>query len=78
MGPDPTQAYFLPAVNKGQPAFDPGTFWPDPKRFFLTWGERNWKIWLGETFRTQAKTKDGWGAEMGPDPTGPKLTFDLH
>jgi len=36
MGPDPTRTYFWPAVKKRWPGFDPGTFWPDPKRFFLT------------------------------------------
>jgi len=33
--PDPTQAYFWPAVNKRLTALDPGTFRPNPKRFFL-------------------------------------------
>jgi len=40
MGPDPTQAYFWPAVNKRPTCLWPGYYWPYPKRFFLTRREK--------------------------------------
>jgi len=67
--PDPTLAYFWPAVNKGQPAFDLGTFWPNPNRFF--WPKRKKienLIFLGEIFQIQTQTINGWH-----DPSHKKL-----
>jgi len=40
MGPNPTRAYFWPAVNKRSTCLWLSAFWPDPKRFFLTWREK--------------------------------------
>jgi len=43
--PDPTQEYFWSAVKKrGQPAFNPGTFWPDIMRFCFDPKGKNWKF----------------------------------
>jgi len=62
MGPDPTRAYFWPAVNKRptQVLFDPT--WRD---FFWPEGEKLKKLtFLGEIFQIKTQTIDGW-----PDPT---------
>jgi len=57
--PNQTKAYFWPAVNKRLACLWPGTFWPDPKRFFFIWRGKIKKIHiLGEIFQTQ--TKNGW------------------
>jgi len=62
MGPDPTLAYFWPAVNKRPTRLRP--------MYFLTQSGRE-KLknfgFLGEIFQTQTQTKDGW-----PDQTQPE------
>jgi len=40
MDPDPTRAYFWPAVKKRLTRL-----WPTPMRFFLIRRGKNWKIW---------------------------------
>jgi len=59
MGPNPTRAYFWPAVNKRLTCLWPG--------YFLTWPEGK-KLknltFLGEIFQNQTQTIYGW-----PDPT---------
>jgi len=79
--PDPTQAYFWPAVNKRPTRLWPGYFLTQPKEIFLT---RRFFFWhkgktienltfLGETFQTQTQTINGW-----PDPGQKFLTRNHH
>jgi len=71
MGPDPTRAYFWPAVNK-RPARPPLTqvlFDPTRRIFFWPNGEKLKNLtFLGEIFQIQTQTINGW-----PDP-GQKFT----
>jgi len=56
MGPDQTQPEhtFDPQNIRGQPIFDPGTFWPNLKRFFWPEGKKLEILgFLGEVFQTQ-------------------------
>jgi len=65
MAPDPTRAYFWPALNKR-----PTSLWPEN---FLTSSEgKNMKnlVFLGENFQTQ--TKDGWHEQQKIDSTQPR------
>jgi len=43
--PDPTQAYFWPAVNKRQTRLWPGYFLTSTQRDFYWPKGKNWKIW---------------------------------
>jgi len=64
MGPDPTRAYFWPAVNKGPTLDWPGYFLTLPDEIFsLPVGEKmkNWDFW-GKFLRLSAR----------PDPTQPR------
>jgi len=45
MGPDPTRAYFWPAVNKRPTRLRPGYFPIRPEDIFLIRKQKNWKIW---------------------------------
>jgi len=74
MGPDPTRAYFWPAVNKRLPRLWPGYFptWPE-EIFFWPEGNKIEKLtFLGEIFQIQTQTINGW-----PDP-GQKFLTQIH
>jgi len=60
--PDPTRAYILPAENKRQTRLWYGYFLIRPgDNFFDPKGKKLKKCgFLGEIFRTQTHTKDGW------------------
>jgi len=66
MGPDPTQAYFWPAVNKRPTRLRPGTFQPNPKRFF--WPDRKkiqkFDIFSGKFPNSNLKTINGWSGPI--------------
>jgi len=62
MGPDPTWAYFWPAVNKRPTHLWPGNFLTRPKANFQGKKLENF-VFLGEIFQTQT-IDGGW-----PDPT---------
>jgi len=73
MGPDPTRAYFWPAVNKRPTRLQPGYFltWPE-EIFFDPKGKKLKKsTFLGEIFPIQTQTINGW-----PDPD-PSLVSSL-
>jgi len=72
MGPNPTRAYFWPAVNKRPTGFDPGTFRPEAI-FFDPKGKKLKNLtFLGDIFKIQTKTKNVW-----PDP-GQKFLTQTH
>jgi len=83
MGPDPTRAYFWPAVSKSQVLFD-----PTRRDFFWSEGKKLKNLtFLGKIFQTQKRTIDGWpdmiwpGLKIfDPDPSliWPFLIFDTH
>jgi len=61
---------FDPQQIRGLTVFDPGTFWPEPKIFFWPNGKKVETLgFLGEIFKIQTSTKDGW-----PDPRNKNLT----
>jgi len=69
MDPDPTRAYFLPAVNKRPTRLWPGYFptWPEAI-FFDPKGKKLKNLtFLGEIFGILTKTINVW-----PDPTRPE------
>jgi len=73
MAPDPARAYFWLQWIRGQPVFYPGTFCPNPMRFF--WPEGKNLGFLGEIFLTW--TTDVWPDLTRPDPSNknwPDLT----
>jgi len=72
MGPDPSRAYFWPAVKERPTHLWPGTFRPDLKRFFLTWRRKNWKIWHFDGKFSKPRPKPRWLTR--PDPTKIELT----
>jgi len=61
MGPDPTQAYFWPAVNKRLTQLRPGYFLTRPEAIFLTRREKKMKnlTFLGVIFQIQTQTING-------------------
>jgi len=72
MGPDPTWAYFWPAVIKRLTQLRPGYFSTRPEEtFFDPKGKKLKKLtFLGEIFQTQTQTINGW-----PDLSHKKLTW---
>jgi len=67
MGPDPTRAYFWPAVNKRPTRLWPGYFPTQPEEIFsdpLKGKKFKNLMFLGEIFPIQTQTINGW-----PDPT---------
>jgi len=72
--PDPTQAYFWPAVNKRPTRLWLGYFSTQPKEiFFDPKGEKLKNLMLlGEIFQSQTQTINGW-----PDP-GQKILTRTH
>jgi len=66
MGPDPTQAYFWPAVNKRPTQLWPWYFLTRPKDIFIDPKGKKLKNlgFIGEIFQTQTPNQKRW-----PDPT---------
>jgi len=64
--PDPTRAYFWPAVNKRPTRLRPGYFPTRPEEIFFDPKGKKLKnlTFLGEIFRILTQTINGW-----PDPT---------
>jgi len=73
MGPDPTRAYFWPAVNKRQTRPWPGYFLTWPEEIFFDPKGKKLKnlMFLGELFQIQTQTIDGWPGSkiIDPDPS---------
>jgi len=81
MGPDPTRAYFWPAVNKRQAHIWPRYFLTRPDVIFLTLKEKYWKIlknfgFWGKFSKPKAKPKMADQQKIGsrskifdPDPS---------
>jgi len=74
--PDPTWAYFWPAVNKRQTHLWPGYFLTQPEEIFFDLKGKKLKnlIFWGEIFQIQTQTKNGWpdttqSTKNWPDPT---------
>jgi len=70
--PDPTRAYFWPAVNKRPTRLRPGYFRPDPKQLFLTRRERIWKFDIFWRNFQNSNPNHKWLTL--PDPSHKKLT----
>jgi len=69
MCPDLTQTFFWPAVNKRPTCLWPRYFLIRPKDNFWRKKKKNEKFeFLGEIFKTQTQTKDGW-----PDLSSKKI-----
>jgi len=70
MGPDPTRAYFRPAVNKRPTRLWPGYFPTRPEAIFFYRKGKKLKIltFLGEIFQILTQTINGW-----PNPTRVKI-----
>jgi len=68
MGPDPTRAYFWTAINKRPTCLWPGYFPTQPEEIFFDPKGKN-LTFLGEIFRIQTQTINGW-----PNPSHIKLT----
>jgi len=66
MGPDPTQAYFWPAVNKRPTRLWPGycPTWPEAIFFDPKGKKLKYLMFLGEIFQILTQIINGW-----PDPT---------
>jgi len=66
MVPDPTRAYFWPAVNKRPTRLWPGYFLTRPEAIFFDPKGKKLKnlTFIGEIFEIQTQTINGW-----PDPT---------
>jgi len=62
MGPDPTRAYFWPAVNKRPTRLWPRYFSTRPKEIFFDPKGKKLKnlTFLGEIFQIQTQTINGW------------------
>jgi len=76
MGPDPTRAYFWPAVNKRPTWLWPGYFLTWPKAIFFDPRGKKLKnlTFLGEIFEIQTQAINGWpnptqATKNWPDPT---------
>jgi len=69
MGPDPTHAYFWPAVNKRLTCLWPGYFSTWPKEIFFDLKEKIEKFYiLEEIFQIQTQTINGWPNQTRPEP----------
>jgi len=82
-GSDPTQTYFWPAVNKRPNRLWPGYFLTQPKEIFFDPKGKKLKnlTFLGEIFKIQTQTINGWpnltrSTKNWPKPTWVKK-FDL-
>jgi len=71
MGPDLTQAYFWPAVNKRPTHNWPRIFWPSLKRFFLIRSEKNCDF-QGKFSKSKLKPK--MADPTQPSPSNKKST----
>jgi len=71
MGPDPTRAYFWPAVNKRPTCLQPRYFLTQPEEIFFDPKVKKFKnlTFLGEIFQIQTQTINGW-----PNPGQKNLT----
>jgi len=80
-GPWP-ELTFVPQLIRGRTAFDLGTFWPDPKRFFLLEGKKMEKIdifkgnfpnpnhrWLTQPDLSHKKLTQPGAKNFDPDPS---------
>jgi len=81
MDPDPTRAYFWPAVNKRLTQLWPRYFPTRPKAIFFDPKGKKLKnsMFLGEIFEIQTQTINGWPNPTWPEPqklTWPGKIFD--
>jgi len=68
--------YSILLTRRGQPTFDPGTFWPLPKEIFWPEGKKLKNlVFFGEIFQTQTWPKQQkidatqpWSKNFDPDP----------
>jgi len=74
MGPDLTQAYFWPAVNKRPTCLRPRYFLTQPEEIIFDPKGKILKnlTFLGEIFQIQTQTINGWPDPTRPDPTQPE------